>query len=94
MDVPVRELKNRLSAYLRRVARGEEVTVTSRGRPVARLAPLPCTPTDRAQALRDRLAAIPWILPGTGGKPRGSSKGVRLRGRGPTAAEFVLRDRE
>jgi antitoxin (DNA-binding transcriptional repressor) of toxin-antitoxin stability system len=35
--VPVRELKNRLSAYLRDVARGEVVLVTDRGRVVAEL---------------------------------------------------------
>lgn len=33
----VTELKNRLSHYLRLVARGESVTVLDRGRPVARL---------------------------------------------------------
>ena len=33
----VRELKNRLSAYLREVARGEIVLVTDRGRVVAEL---------------------------------------------------------
>jgi prevent-host-death family protein len=34
---PVTELKNRLSHYLRLVARGESVTIVDRGRPVARL---------------------------------------------------------
>jgi prevent-host-death family protein len=33
----VTELKNRLSHYLRIVARGESVTILDRGRPVARL---------------------------------------------------------
>jgi prevent-host-death family protein len=33
----VTELKNRLSHYLRLVARGETVTILDRGRPVARL---------------------------------------------------------
>ncbi len=37
MDVSVRELKGKLSRYLKRAAAGEEVTVTSRGRPIARL---------------------------------------------------------
>jgi antitoxin (DNA-binding transcriptional repressor) of toxin-antitoxin stability system len=35
--VAIRELKNRLSAYLREVARGEIVLVTDRGRVVAEL---------------------------------------------------------
>ena len=33
--VGVRQLKDRLSECLRRVARGERITVTDRGRPVA-----------------------------------------------------------
>ena len=37
----VSKLKASLSAYLRRVERGEEVLVTDRGRPVARLTPVP-----------------------------------------------------
>ncbi|MGH7324149.1 MAG: type II toxin-antitoxin system Phd/YefM family antitoxin [Candidatus Rokuibacteriota bacterium] len=32
--VGVRELKNRLSAFLRRVTEGERIVVTDRGRPV------------------------------------------------------------
>jgi prevent-host-death family protein len=37
--VGVRELKDRLSSYLRRVRRGETILVTDRGRPVARIIP-------------------------------------------------------
>jgi len=37
VEVGVRELKNNLSRYLDRVEDGEEVIVTDRGRPVARL---------------------------------------------------------
>jgi prevent-host-death family protein len=39
MDVGVRELKAQLSAYLKRAAAGEVITVTDRGRPVAVLGP-------------------------------------------------------
>ncbi len=41
MDVGVRELKQRLSAYLERVARGETIRVTDRGVPRAILGPIP-----------------------------------------------------
>ena len=34
---PITDVKNRLSHYLRLVARGETVTVVDRGRPIARL---------------------------------------------------------
>jgi prevent-host-death family protein len=55
----IRDIKNRLSEYLRLVAEGETVLVTDRGRVVAQLAPPPAygTPAiseDRALA---RLAA-------------------------------------
>lgn len=40
MDVAVRELKAKLSAYLQRAAGGEHITVTDRGKPIAVLGPL------------------------------------------------------
>lgn len=39
MSVGVRELKANLSEHLARAARGEEVVVTDRNRPIARLVP-------------------------------------------------------
>lgn len=39
--VKVSELKASLSRYLKRVKAGEEVLVTERGKPVAKLVPLP-----------------------------------------------------
>lgn len=39
MDVAIRELKASLSAYVKRAAAGELITVTDRGRPVAVLGP-------------------------------------------------------
>jgi prevent-host-death family protein len=39
--VGVRELRQNLSVYLRRVVAGETLEVTEHGRPVARLIPLP-----------------------------------------------------
>jgi prevent-host-death family protein len=39
--VGVRELRQNLSRYLRRVARGERLEVTERGKPVAVLGPIP-----------------------------------------------------
>lgn len=41
MDIGVRDLKARLSSYLERVAQGEVITVTSRGRKVAQIVPMP-----------------------------------------------------
>jgi antitoxin (DNA-binding transcriptional repressor) of toxin-antitoxin stability system len=63
--VAIKELKNRLSAYLREVAGGEVVLVTDRGRVVAELR-RPSThalPTPAEQAL-ERLAAQGDLIPG------------------------------
>ena len=49
-EVGIRELKNGLSKYIDRVRAGEEVLVTDRGRPVARLSPV--------DASEDRLADL------------------------------------
>ncbi len=44
-DIPARELRNDVSAVLRRVEAGERLRVTVSGRPVAELSPLPHRPT-------------------------------------------------
>ena len=49
-EVGVRDLKNNLSRYLERVQHGEEIIVTERGRPVARLSAVD-HPSDRLAAL-------------------------------------------
>jgi prevent-host-death family protein len=40
-QVGVRELKNHLARYLRSVRKGRSIIVTKRGKPIARLVPLP-----------------------------------------------------
>lgn len=59
MDVAVRELKAKLSAFLQRAAAGELITVTDRGRPIATLGPV----LD-AVDLSDAIAAG-WLTPST-----------------------------
>jgi prevent-host-death family protein len=44
MDVGVRQLKQHLSRYVERAARGQTIRVTDRGVPKAILAPLPGVP--------------------------------------------------
>lgn len=73
MDVPIRELKNRLSEYLRRVQAGEEVHVTLRGKRIARLLPEVTTPEDTEAEALARLDAMPWLqAPERDGKPYGA----------------------
>jgi prevent-host-death family protein len=59
MDVAVRDLKAKLSAYLQQAAAGERITVTDRGRPVAVLGPIP------GQVDLDAAAAAGWLHPAT-----------------------------
>ena len=57
--VGVRELRQNLSVYLRRVAAGETLEVTEHGRPVARLGPLP----SRRLGVLDRLVEEGRAIP-------------------------------
>lgn len=58
MHVGVRELRNGLSAYLRRAQRGETMLVTDRGRPVARIVP-PDMPDSLVRAIREGRVIAP-----------------------------------
>jgi prevent-host-death family protein len=64
MDVGVRELKQRLSEYLERVAQGEVIRVTHRGQPKALLSPI------RDQAAFERGIHEGWLTPGEQSDPR------------------------
>ena len=60
---PVTDLKNRLSYYLRLVARGETVTVLDRGKPVAQITP-PGEASGELQRLAQAgLARLPTAKP-------------------------------
>jgi antitoxin (DNA-binding transcriptional repressor) of toxin-antitoxin stability system len=96
MNASVRELKAKLSRYLKRVAAGEEVTVTSRGRPIARLVRTVPQYTEQEPSsaeIRRRLAAIPGIILGEPGKIRGSKHPIRIRKGEKPLADIVLEDR-
>lgn len=95
MEIPVRELKSRLSEYLRKVAEGEEVVVTSRGKAVARLvAPRSARRShpSREEEAVTMLRSQPWIRPGKG-KPRLPRYVLRLKPGEKTLAEIVSEER-
>jgi len=52
-EVGIRALKQNASAVVARTAAGEVVTVTDRGRPVARLMPIPASPLEELLAAGD-----------------------------------------
>jgi len=66
MEVGIRELRADLSRLIRRVQEGEEIVVTDRGKPVARI-----VPTTGSRRLDELIAAgIVTPAPHAGGGPR------------------------
>lgn len=88
----VSRLKASLSEYLRRVKAGEEVLVTERGRPIAKL-----TPTAGAETLPDHLAALEkqgLVKRGTGKLPKDFWNLPRPKNLKGSVVRAVLRERE
>jgi prevent-host-death family protein len=76
VDIPARDLRNDVSAVLRRVEAGEHLRVTVSGRPVAEIVPLPKRPrsipwdafiqgSERWRADPGLLDKLEDLLPGT-----------------------------
>jgi prevent-host-death family protein len=87
MDVGIRDLKARLSEHLERVAGGEVITVTSRGRRVAQIVPVPG---------RDNLArglAEGWVTRDEDRPPEPVARQRPLPGT-PSTIELISRDRD
>lgn len=82
-QVGVRELRQHASRYLDRVAHGETLEVTDRGRPVARLVPI------GADAWADSVAAGRVTV--AGGEADVSDEAPRDYGIGASAALSALR---
>lgn len=68
MDVGVRELKQQLSRYLDLVSAGEEIIVTDRGRPKARLVPV------LEQGILEQGVDEGWVRPALAARPVGSAR--------------------
>lgn len=83
--VGIRELKNNASRIVERVEAGESITITRRGKPVATMVSANVPPGLAA------LIADGTVRPGNGS--RFLPKPVKLRGPGPTAAEYVSEGR-
>ena len=96
MNVSVRDLKAKLSRYLKEARAGQNVVVTSRGRPVVRLLAVPEEGTEKpsGEELLRRLKLIPGVRLGTGGKPLGAKRPMRVRRGQKSLAQIVLEDRD
>jgi prevent-host-death family protein len=90
-EVSVRELRNNLTQYLRRIEQGERVTVTRRGKPVATIEPCPSQGNDLDAAIWQmvREGKASW----SGRRFVPPKKGVPLIGEGPTPSEMIIEDR-
>ena len=85
--VGVRELRERLSKYLRRVADGERLVVTQRGEPIALL--IPPSPVEQEYGLRAMVdeGLASW----SGEKPRGARRPIPVKG--DSLARMIVEDR-
>ena len=82
--VSIRELKSRLSHYLRLTRKGESVVITDRGVPVGGIVPIGEDLDPRPTPIRGGGPAQ-----GGGGEVRPRSPVVKVRGRGSVAALLV-----
>lgn len=69
--VAIRQLRDSLAAYLRRVHEGQSLLITDRGFPVARLSPV-----EDSTAALEAEGVLEWSR----GKPRGASNPAVVRG--------------
>ena len=93
MEVSIRDMKNRLSKYLKLVQAGKDVVITDRGRPVARLTIVePSAKEAEAEYIR-RINALPWVQPGKGGKLKGAKNPIKWKPGDKLASDMVLEDR-
>ncbi len=89
-SVGVKELKNRLTHYLRRAKQGEEVIVTERGKPIALLQPIQSAKQVMSREARlAQLAAQGFLTLPT----REPSRLRPIRAKGPLASRMILEDR-
>ena len=83
----VKELKNRLSYYLREVKKGQRVLITEREKVIATIVPVERAEEDNGLLSLVREGFAIW----KGGKPSGSSRPVKIKGK--AVSEIVLEDR-
>lgn len=87
-QIGVRELKDKLSATLARVRRGEAITVTDRNRPVAVIVPARAEEgVETVVRTLVKSGRFAWA----GGKPAGLRNAPRIRGR--SVSDAVVEDR-
>ena len=94
MEVSIRDMKNRLSKYLKLVRTGKEVVITARGRPVARLTLVKPAAEETEAEVIERIEALPWVRPGKSGKIKGAKHPIPWKPGDKLASDIVLEDRD
>lgn len=88
MTVGIRELRNKLSLYLKQVEEGKRIEITNRGEVIALLIPA----KKRKKIDKELIALIEeGLVSWAGGKPQGASQPVK--GRGRPLSQIVIEDR-
>ncbi|MHB8765015.1 MAG: type II toxin-antitoxin system Phd/YefM family antitoxin [Deferrisomatales bacterium] len=93
MEVSVRQLRDNLSKCLRSVRAGEDIVITARGEPVARLTAAVAPADPEAEAIA-RLRAASWVQAGTGGRVEGSSAPIPWAPGERCLSDLVAEDRD
>lgn len=88
VTVGVRELKARLSEYLREIKRGNTIVITEHGKPVGRLVPSAQPLAERVEAMR-RAGLVTW-----NGKKLPAGQPVATLRRRHSLADLISEGRE
>jgi len=87
ISVGIKDLKNRLSHYLREVKKGEKILITERDQVIATILPVERGEEDSRLLSLVKEGYATW----KGGKPTGSRHPVKIKGK--AVSEIVLEDR-
>ena len=87
IEAGIKDLKNRLSYYLREVKRGEKILITEREQVIATISPVDRGEEDSRLLSLVKEGFASW----KGGKPTGSHRPVKIKGK--AVSEIVLEDR-
>ncbi|MDN3515937.1 MAG: hypothetical protein NG747_16290 [Candidatus Brocadia sp.] len=87
ITVGIKELKNRLSHYLREIKKGEKIAIAEREKIIATITPVERVDEDSQLLSLVREGFATW----KGGKPAGSTHSVKVNGK--AISEIVIEDR-
>ena len=87
ITVGIKELKNRLSQYLRKIKKGEKIVITEREKAIATIVPVERVNEDSQLLSLVKEGFAVW----KGGKPVGSRHPIKIKGK--TVSEIVIEER-